>query len=144
MAQEVITSAANYVNPGLNMFTGELKIPIDNSPGGPAIGAGVIRLNSDTLVQEYWDGSAWISTSGGGSGDTISGTYTTTGDGLTSSFFWAHDLAFDPTTTGYTIDPVTASAQGIYSKSADATNFYVNCDICPIGTVTYNWTAKQP
>ncbi len=84
---------------------------------------------------------AWKET---GPGDTISGTETIVADGSDSVFAWAHGLGFDPTTTGYTIDPQTAESQGIYSKSADGTEFTVTYDVCPVGTLIFNWTAKQP
>lgn len=73
----------------------------------------------------------------------VTGTITLTGDGLTSQFSWAHGLGYNPTSAGYSIDPITPAAQGIYSKSADATNFYVNYDVCPVGTLTFNTIAKQ-
>lgn len=122
----------------------EFNAPHGNASTAPELGEGSIRWNPDTKKQEVYDGTAWVATGTGTGGDTVTGTYTTTGDGKTASFAWPHGLGFNPTATGFTIDPVTTAAQGPILKSADSTNFTVYYDIRPKGTLTFNTTAKIP
>lgn len=121
---------------------GELRLPLSSTALAPSLGTGSKRWNPLLGREETWNGSEWIATGNNTSG-VIMGTYSVNGDGLTSSFSWPHLLGFDPSGTGYTIDPKSSIAQGIYSKNADSTHFYVTYDICPVGTLTYHWTVKQ-
>lgn len=133
-----------YQFPKAMEVLGELRVPNSNSESGPGvIGIGAIRWNPTTSRNQSWNGTEWVDIGTGTSGIII-GTKTITADGLTDSFSWNHDLGFDPTISGFTIDPISQPAQGIYSKSADATKFYVTYDICPVGDLIFNTTAKKP
>jgi hypothetical protein len=123
---------------------GEFRPPLATGATAPDLGKGAQRANPTTGAPEYWDGTEWKATGEGVGGDTVSGTYSTTGNGLTAVFTWPHGLGFNPTSTGFTIDPRTPAAQGIYQKTADATDFNVYYDICPIGSLIFNTTAKTP
>lgn len=70
----------------------------------------------------------------------VSGSYTTTGDGRTSTFSWLHNLGYDPSSKFF-IDPETEAAQGIVGKDANATHFIVTYDVCPIGLLKWNFQA---
>jgi len=107
----------------------KVEVKIDSTPGNALTITGL---------------GLYVSPSSGSGSDIVDGTYTTTGNGLTAQFSWLHGLGFNPTSTGFIIDPISAAAQGIYSKSADSLRFYVNYDICPVGTLTYNTTVKLP
>lgn len=114
---------------------GTIDPPFDNSK--PAIGSfNGIQYKWNEVTQE------WIESGGSGTGDTLSDTHTVLGDGTTSTFTWLHGLGFDPSSTGFTIDPRTLPAQGIFQKSANATHFTVSYDVCPIGTLIFTTTAK--
>lgn len=145
MAQEVNTAGSDYIHPGETKFIGGLYVPslanITDPPldqGKPAIGVYNNNIYNWDVTNQVWKQSGSDAT-----GDTVSGTYTVVGDGTTSSFSWAHGLGFNPTASGFTIDPVTAPAQGIFNKAADGTSFTVYYDVCPVGTLKFNWTAKQ-
>lgn len=117
----------------------ELVMPRDDS-SDPATLAGAIRYNDVATVPEYFDGTNWVPWGGGGGGDIIIGTFTTTGDGFTIQFLIPHGLGVAP--TKFIIDPTTPAAQGIYSTAADATNLIINYDVAPLGTLTYNYTIE--
>jgi|SRR6187551_946089 len=120
-------SLTTIVSGNGNIFTPfKVEVKIDNTAGNALSVTGLGLYVSAT------------------SSDIIDGTYTTTGDGFTAQFSWLHGLGFNPTATGFIIDPISAAAQGIYSKSADSLRFYVNYDVCPVGTLTYNTTVKLP
>jgi len=120
---------------------GEVVLPRSASATAASL-AGAFRYNPAIELPQYFDGVVWQNVgTGGGGGDTIiTGTATVTGDGLTSQFLIPHMQGVVP--TDYTIDPITPAAQGIYSKDVDATNFIINYDVSPIGTMTFNFTMK--
>ena len=127
--------------------TNEFRLPVSHVADAPELGAGSKRWNDLIEQEETWNGVSWVITGAGADG-IVTGSYDTTGDGLTSSFLIPVDLSIldagQLAALEFTITPITSESQGIYSMSAGSTGLTVNYDVCPDGDLKFNYTIKMP